>query len=128
MRQRDAQVRTGLGKDPQLAAIYASRRFFGDKLIRTVKPHPLLDPAAGPLIAVRLHVLTRKTWAASRPTCPAARCRPAARRCPACTPRARSPASAAAGCTATARWRGRSWAAASSPAAPRAEPAAAEVA
>jgi hypothetical protein len=61
VRQRDQQVRTGLGKDPQLAAIYASRRFVGDKLIRTVKPHPLLDPGAGPLIAVRLHVLTRKT-------------------------------------------------------------------
>jgi predicted oxidoreductase len=61
VRQRDQQVRTGLGKDPQLAAIYASRRFVGDKLIRTVKPHPLLDPAAGPLVAVRLHVLTRKT-------------------------------------------------------------------
>ena len=61
VRQRDQQVRTGLGKDPQLAAIHASRRFVGDKLIRTVKPHALLDPAAGPLIAVRLHVLTRKT-------------------------------------------------------------------
>jgi predicted oxidoreductase len=61
VRQRDQQVLTGLGKDPQLAAIRASRRFVGDKLIRTVKPHPLLDPAAGPLIAVRLHVLTRKT-------------------------------------------------------------------
>jgi predicted oxidoreductase len=54
-------VRTGLGKDPQLAAIYASRRFVGDKLIRTVKPHALLDPGAGPLIAIRLQVLTRKT-------------------------------------------------------------------
>jgi predicted oxidoreductase len=61
VQQRDLQVLTGLGKDPQLAAIHASRRFLGDKLIRTVKPHPLLDPAAGPLIAVRLHVLTRKT-------------------------------------------------------------------
>jgi uncharacterized protein len=61
VRQRDQQAVTGLGKDPQLAAIYASRRFVGDRLIRTVKPHALLDPAAGPLIAVRLHVLTRKT-------------------------------------------------------------------
>jgi predicted oxidoreductase len=61
VRQRDQQVRTGLGKDPQLAAIYASRRFVGDKLIRTVKPHALLDPGAGPLIAIRLQVLTRKT-------------------------------------------------------------------
>ncbi|MFL6098789.1 MAG: FAD-binding dehydrogenase [Actinomycetales bacterium] len=61
VRQRDQQVLTGLGKDPQLAAIRASRRFVGDKLIRTVKPHALLDRGAGPLIAVRLHVLTRKT-------------------------------------------------------------------
>ncbi len=61
VRQRDQQVRSGLGKDPQLAAIYASRRFVGDKLIRTVKPHALLDPGAGPLIAIRLQVLTRKT-------------------------------------------------------------------
>jgi predicted oxidoreductase len=61
VRQRDQQVRTGLGKDPQIAAIHASRRFVGDKLIRTVKPHPLLDPDDGPLVAVRLHVLTRKT-------------------------------------------------------------------
>jgi uncharacterized protein len=61
VRQRDQQVATGLGKDPQLAAIRASRRFVGDKLIRTVKPHALLDRTAGPLVAVRLHVLTRKT-------------------------------------------------------------------
>jgi uncharacterized protein len=61
VRQRDQQVRSGLGKDPQLAAIRASRRFVGDKLIRTVKPHPLLERSAGPLIAVRLRVLTRKT-------------------------------------------------------------------
>jgi predicted oxidoreductase len=61
VRQRDQQAVTGLGKDPQLAAIYASRRFVGDRLIRTVKPQALLDPSAGPLIAVRLHVLTRKT-------------------------------------------------------------------
>ncbi|MEM8776449.1 MAG: FAD-binding protein, partial [Pseudomonadota bacterium] len=31
------------------------------RLIRTAKPHKFLDPANGPLIAVRLHVLTRKT-------------------------------------------------------------------
>jgi predicted oxidoreductase len=44
-----------------LAAIYAARRYVGDKLTRVVAPHELLDPAAGPLIAVRLHILTRKT-------------------------------------------------------------------
>ena len=38
-----------------------ARKYLGDRLIRTAKPHRLLDPAAGPLIAVRLSVLTRKT-------------------------------------------------------------------
>ena len=58
---RDRQVAHGFGSDPQLAAIYAARRYVGDKLTRVVAPHELLDPAAGPLIAVRLHILTRKT-------------------------------------------------------------------
>src|ERR1700740_1004091 len=39
----------------------APPRTLGDKLTRGPKPHRLLDPAAGPLIAVRLWVLTRKT-------------------------------------------------------------------
>ena len=42
-------------------AIRAARRYLGDKLIRVAKPHRILDPAAGPLIAVKLSVLTRKT-------------------------------------------------------------------
>jgi predicted oxidoreductase len=42
-------------------AIHNARRHRGDRLIRTAAPHRILDPAAGPLIAVRLHVLTRKT-------------------------------------------------------------------
>ena len=42
-------------------AIRAARRYLGDRLIRTARPHRLLDPDAGPLIAVRLHILTRKT-------------------------------------------------------------------
>ncbi len=58
---RDLQVRTGLGKDPQLVAIDGARRYFGDRKMRTAEPHELLDPAAGPLVAVRLHVLTRKS-------------------------------------------------------------------
>ena len=61
IRVRDRQVETGLGKDPQLTATAAARHFLGDKLIRVAKPHAILDPAAGPLIGVRLHVLTRKT-------------------------------------------------------------------
>ena len=42
-------------------AIRSARRFLGDRLIRTAAPHRFLDPRHGPLIAVRLHVLTRKT-------------------------------------------------------------------
>ncbi|MFL6073273.1 MAG: FAD-binding dehydrogenase [Mycobacteriales bacterium] len=58
---RDLQVTTGLGKDAQVTAIRAAREFLGDKLIRVAPPHRLLDPAAGPLVAVRLSILTRKT-------------------------------------------------------------------
>ncbi|GAA4772698.1 FAD-binding dehydrogenase [Citricoccus nitrophenolicus] len=49
------------GADAQQDAVRSSRRFLGDRLVRTVVPHRLEDPAAGPLIAVRLRVLTRKT-------------------------------------------------------------------
>ena len=58
---RDAQLDNGFGKDMQIAAIRAARKYVGDKLTRTARLHKLLDPAAGPLIAVRLHILTRKT-------------------------------------------------------------------
>ena len=61
MELRDGQVRSGLGKDPQIIAVNAARKYFGDKRMRTVAPHEMLDPDAGPLIAVRLHILTRKT-------------------------------------------------------------------
>ncbi|HEX6350384.1 MAG TPA: FAD-binding dehydrogenase [Candidatus Dormibacteraeota bacterium] len=58
---RDREVESGLGKDAQLMAIYAARRYRVDRLLRVAGPHRLLDPAAGPLIAVRLWILTRKT-------------------------------------------------------------------
>jgi uncharacterized protein len=58
---RDRQLDNPYGKDTQIAAIRAARKYRGDRLIRVAKPHKLLDPAAGPLIAVRLHILTRKT-------------------------------------------------------------------
>ena len=61
IRDRDRQLDNDFGKDLQVMAIRAARAFRGDRLIRTVAPHALLDPAAGPLIAVRLSVLTRKT-------------------------------------------------------------------
>lgn len=58
---RDRQVDSGLGKDTQLNAIREARRFATDKLMRVVPPHPLLAPEHGPLIAVRLTTLTRKS-------------------------------------------------------------------
>lgn len=41
--------------------IRSARNYIGDKLIRVAPPHKLLDPKNGPLIAVRLNILTRKT-------------------------------------------------------------------
>ncbi|WP_168701823.1 FAD-binding dehydrogenase [Gordonia paraffinivorans] len=58
---RDAEVDNKFSKDAQLMAINNARQFVGDKLIRVAKPHRILDPAHGPLIAVRLNILTRKT-------------------------------------------------------------------
>jgi len=58
---RDADVTRPYGKDFQASAIRRARSYLGDRLIRVARPHALLDPAAGPLIAVRLRVLTRKT-------------------------------------------------------------------
>ncbi|GIV98089.1 MAG: FAD-binding dehydrogenase [Herpetosiphonaceae bacterium] len=58
---RDWQITNRFGKDAQITAIRAARAFLGDRLIRVAKPHRLNDSAAGPLIAVRLSILTRKT-------------------------------------------------------------------
>ncbi len=58
---RDREVVNPYGKDLQLMAIRAARRYLPDRISRVVAPHRILDPAAGPLIAVRLHILTRKT-------------------------------------------------------------------
>jgi hypothetical protein len=58
---RDSQIANRFAKDAQINALRATRQYWGDRLVRVAKPHRLLDPAAGPLIAVRLHILTRKT-------------------------------------------------------------------
>ncbi|AZZ80637.1 MULTISPECIES: FAD-binding dehydrogenase [Gordonia] len=58
---RDAEVENKFSKDAQLMAINNARQFIGDRIVRVAKPHRILDPAHGPLIAVRLNVLTRKT-------------------------------------------------------------------
>jgi uncharacterized protein len=58
---RDRELANPFTKDLQVMGIRNSRRYRGDRLIRTAGPHALLDPAAGPLVAVRLNILTRKT-------------------------------------------------------------------
>jgi predicted oxidoreductase len=59
--ERDRELDNPFAKDTQVTAIRGARRYLGDRLIRTATPHKFLDPTNGPLIAVRLHVLTRKT-------------------------------------------------------------------
>ena len=58
---RDRELENEFTKDAQITALRGARNYRGDKLIRVAKPHRFLDPAHRPLIAVKLHVLTRKT-------------------------------------------------------------------
>jgi predicted oxidoreductase len=58
---RDREIDNPFSKDAQVTAIRGARAYLGDKLIRTAAPHKILDPANGPLIAVKLNILTRKT-------------------------------------------------------------------
>jgi predicted oxidoreductase len=58
---RDREIANPYVKDAQVMNIHNARRYIGDRLIRTARPHRILDPAHGPLIAVKLNILTRKT-------------------------------------------------------------------
>ncbi|MET9961158.1 FAD-binding dehydrogenase [Streptomyces sp. NPDC006326] len=58
---RDREIANPFTKDLQVTAIHGARRYLGDRLIRTAVPHRILDPGAGPLVAVRLSILTRKS-------------------------------------------------------------------
>lgn len=58
---RDREIDNKFSKDAQIMAINSARNYLGDKLIRTAKPHKILDPSSGPLIAVRLNIVTRKS-------------------------------------------------------------------
>jgi predicted oxidoreductase len=58
---RDAQTRNVAGKDPQLAIVRNARGILSERVVRVARPAPILDAADGPLIAVRLNVLTRKS-------------------------------------------------------------------
>ena len=61
VRDRDSQISNRAGKDPQLAIIRNARKILSERLVRVAKPAPILDPADGPLIAVKLNILTRKS-------------------------------------------------------------------
>ena len=58
---RDRETVNAFTKDLQITAVRGARAYRGDRLVRVAPPAPILDPADGPLIAVRLHVITRKT-------------------------------------------------------------------
>jgi uncharacterized protein len=58
---RDRQVANPYSKDGQVTAIHGARAYRADRITRVAAPHRILDPKAGPLIAVRLHILTRKS-------------------------------------------------------------------
>jgi uncharacterized protein len=58
---RDLQMANPFSKDAQVQGIRNARRYLGDRIGRVAAPHRILDPAAGPLIGVKLHILTRKT-------------------------------------------------------------------
>jgi predicted oxidoreductase len=58
---RDREISNPYVKDTQVMNIHNARRYIGDRLIRSAKPHRILDPSHGPLIAVKLNIVTRKT-------------------------------------------------------------------
>jgi uncharacterized protein len=58
---RDREITNPYVKDAQVMNLHNARRYIGDRLIRTATPHKILDPEHGPLIAVKLNILTRKT-------------------------------------------------------------------
>lgn len=61
LRARDREIDNAFTKDLQITALRGARRYRGDRWIRVARPHKLLDPKNGPLIAVRLHIVSRKT-------------------------------------------------------------------
>jgi hypothetical protein len=58
---RDREIDNDFTKDAQIAMLRAARAYRGDRLVRTATPHRILDPKSGPIIAVKLHILTRKS-------------------------------------------------------------------
>jgi predicted oxidoreductase len=111
---RDREMDNTFTKDLQIAALRQARTYRGDKLIRVASPHKLLDPKAGPLIAVKLHVLTRKSLGGLETNLSAQVLRADGQVLDGLYAAGEASASGAAACTATARSRAPSSAAASS--------------
>ncbi|MGZ9584912.1 FAD-binding dehydrogenase [Paenibacillus marinisediminis] len=61
IKARDREIDNKFTKDLQITAMHGARNYIGDKFIRVAAPHKMLDPKNGPLIAVRLHIVSRKT-------------------------------------------------------------------
>ncbi|MDP5228308.1 MULTISPECIES: FAD-binding dehydrogenase [Arthrobacter] len=64
IRLRDAEFRNPFSKDPQAQSVHNARRYLGDRFMRVARPHEFLDESGHPakgLVAVKLHVLTRKS-------------------------------------------------------------------
>ncbi len=73
---RDRELDNTFSKDLQLMAIRNARRVFSDRVTRVAKPHKLQDPKAGPMIAVRLNILSRKTLGGLETNLDSQVCRP----------------------------------------------------
>ncbi len=58
---RDREMVNPYSKDSQAVAIRGARRYIADRISRVAAPHELTDAKAGPMIAVKLNILTRKT-------------------------------------------------------------------
>ncbi|GAB0137674.1 hypothetical protein EsDP_00005931 [Epichloe bromicola] len=58
---RDSQFHNAYSKDAQAMLISNGRCYWPDRISRVAKPHGILDRSKGPLVAVRLNLLTRKT-------------------------------------------------------------------
>ena len=58
---RDREMDNKFTKDLQITAMRGARSYIGDRFVRVASPHKILDPKKGPLIAVRLHIVSRKT-------------------------------------------------------------------
>jgi predicted oxidoreductase len=58
---RDREMANPYTKDLQVVALRGARKYLPDRIARVAAPHRLLDPKAGPLIGVRLSILTRKS-------------------------------------------------------------------